>query len=285
MTSERPRPLPIATRVARVSRLSASLVRVVLHGDALARFGPPTEADAYVKVLFLHPDGDYPRPVDPARIKAEMAPDYWPRLRTYTVRTFDAERRELTLDFVVHGDAGVAGPWAAAAQPGDEVFILGPGGGYSPRPAAAWHLLVGDESALPAIAVALERIPDGADVRALIEVHSAGDEIELVAPEGVAVTWLYRGDGAVGSRLVDAVSQWEPPVGDGQAFVHGEAGMVKEIRRYLRTERGIPLDQLSISGYWRQGADDEKWRAIKREWNRQVDEAERSAVRGSSRLS
>jgi NADPH-dependent ferric siderophore reductase len=277
MTSERPRPLPIATRVARVSTLSANLVRIVVQGEELARFGPPTEADAYVKVLFLHPDADYPRPIDPARIKAEMAPNFWPRLRTYTVRTFDAERLELTIDFVVHGDAGLAGPWAAAAKPGDEVFILGPGGGYSPRPSASWHLLVGDESALPAIAVALERISDGVGVQALIEVHGTEDEIELTAPDGATVTWLHRGDGAVGSQLVEAVRQWEPASGEGQAFVHGEAGMVKEIRRHLRTERQIPLDQLSISGYWRQGADDEKWREIKREWNREVEDAERSA--------
>lgn len=273
MTSQRPRPLPVQTQVVSVTRLSATLVRVVVSGADLARFGEPAEADAYVKILFLHPDGDYARPIDPTRIREEMAPQFWPRPRTYTVRAFDRDRLELTLDIVVHGDVGVAGPWAAAAQPGDEVLILGPGGGYSPQPDSDWHLLAGDDSALPAIAVALERIPAGCAVTAFVEVHGPEDEIELAGP----VTWLHRGDAEVGSLLVGAVRRWESPAGAGQAFVHGEAAAVKQIRRHLRTELGLPLEQLSISGYWRQGVDDEKWREIKREWNREVDESERSA--------
>jgi NADPH-dependent ferric siderophore reductase len=255
-------------------------VRVVVAGDDLARFADPVEADSYVKVLFLHPDGDYPRPIDPARIRAEFESHLWPRPRTYTVRRFDRDRLELTLDFVVHGTAGLAGPWAAAAAVGDEVLISGPGGGYSPDPAAGWHLLAGDESALPAISAALERMPDGAAVDAFIEVHGPADELAELAAFAERITWLHRGTGAVGSRLVDAVRAWSPPAGaaaDGQAFVHGEAAMVKELRRHLRVDRGLPLDRLSISGYWRAGVDDEGWRAVKRDWNREVDEAEKAA--------
>jgi NADPH-dependent ferric siderophore reductase len=276
--SQRPRPLPISTTVARVERLTPGLVRVVVHGPELERFGDPVDADAYVKVVFLHPDGDYPRPIDPARIRAEMAEHLWPRMRTYTVRAFDRERGELTLDFVVHGDSGLAGPWAAAAQPGDEVLLLGPGGGYSPRPDAAWHLLAGDESALPAIAVALERMPEDAVVTAFIEVEGPEDEIELASPAGGRVTWLHRTDGEVGSLLVEAVRSWSQPDGEGHAFVHGEAGFVKTVRRHLRIDRQIPLDQLSVSGYWRTGVEDEKWRELKREWNRAVEESEAGAA-------
>jgi NADPH-dependent ferric siderophore reductase len=253
MSTPRNRPAPIETTVKRVARLSPSLVRVVLGGDDLAGFGDPIATDSYVKLVF----GE--------------------RRRTYTVRAFDRARLELTIDVVVHGTSGVAGPWAAAAKPGDIALVQGPGGGYSPDPDAAWHLLVGDASALPAIAVALERMPAGRTVQVFIEVEGPSDEVELAAPAGAQITWLHGGHDTPGGRLVQAVEAWIQPDGTGQAFVHGEAAAVKAIRRHLRVERGLPLEQLSISGYWRAGADDEKWRAIKRDWNREVDESERAA--------
>ncbi|GAB2457992.1 siderophore-interacting protein [Jatrophihabitans fulvus] len=246
---------PFVTHVVRTERLSASLVRVVTAGEALAGFAPEF-ADAYVKIVFPS-DGD-----------GQV------RTRTYTVRHFDADARELTLDFVVHGDKGLAGPWAAAAQPGDELRLLGPGGGYRPSAGADWHALAGDESALPAIAAALEHLPAGAPGRVWIEVHGPADEIALPEVPGVEVAWLHRGSGAVGSRLVEAVTSWAPPAGTGHWFVHGEAAAVRDIRRHLRVGLGLPMAQLSISGYWRAGADDEAWRAVKREWNQAVEAAE-----------
>ncbi|SHG49856.1 NADPH-dependent ferric siderophore reductase, contains FAD-binding and SIP domains [Jatrophihabitans endophyticus] len=258
------RPTPKTVTVLRTQRLSESLVRLVVGGDSLADFDP-IHADSYVKVCF---DGGTENADGAGR----------PRMRTYTVRTFDPAARELTLDFVVHGDSGLAGPWAAAAQVGDEVRLLGPGGGYSPSAEADWHLLAGDESALPAIAAALERLPEGAVAHAFVEVHGPGDEIELATGAGTTVSWLHRGTGAVGSRLVEAVTEWEPPAGEGQWFVHGEAGVVKALRRYLRLELGVPMSQLSISGYWRLGVDDEGWRAVKREWNQELEDAERAVA-------
>ena len=105
-------------------------------------------------------------------------------MRSCTVRAFDAAVLELTLDFVVHGDAGVAGPWAATAAPGTEVLLLGPGGGYAPDPAATHHLLAGDESALPAIAVALERLPDHARGQVVVEVPGPGTRCPSPPPPG-----------------------------------------------------------------------------------------------------
>jgi NADPH-dependent ferric siderophore reductase len=263
----------MSTQVQSVTRLSASMIRVVVHGPELARFADPEQADSYVKVVFLVPGVTYPRPIDPNRIRAELPAEQWPAVRTYTVRAFDRARLELTLDFVIHGTAGVAGPWATGAAVGDEVLIMGPGGGYSPQPEASWHLLVGDEAALPAIAVALERIPASTPVSALVEVHGREDEIDLARP----VTWLHRGDGGVGELLTDAVRNWTRPAGEGQAFVHGEAGWVRDVRRHLRVDRELPLGALSISGYWRVGVDDEGWRATKREWNAEIEAGERTA--------
>ena len=252
------------------------MVRVVVGGQALHTFGEPVHADSYVKLMFLDQGVEYPRPIDVEQIRATMPQRHWPRLRTYTVRFFDRATAEMTIDFVVHGDQGLAGPWAANAQPGDELLMLGPGGGYSPDSAAGWHLMVGDESAIPAIASALERTEPETPVHAFIEVYGPADRLRL--PRSDDISWIHRGLRPIGQALVDAVSAFDFPSDEVDAFVHGEAGFVKQLRRLLRVDRGIPLDRLSISGYWRLGADDEAWRSVKREWNEQMDQEEAAAA-------
>lgn len=280
MPEPRRRRTAMAATVLRTERLSASLVRVVVGGPGLDTFEPSPCADSYVKAVFVHEDAPRPFPltddgrVDLETIAESLPREHAPRLRSYTVRAFDEASRELTLDFVVHGAAGIAGPWAAAAQPGDELLLVGPGGGYQPDASAGWHLLAGDLSAVPAIAVALERLPDDAVGHAVVEVHDARDEIELPRPSGIELTWVHQGDQRPGAPLVDAVRSL-PWLGDDvQGFVHGEAAAVRDIRRYLRIERGLGLDQLSVSGYWRLGHDDEGWRASKREWNAAIEHSE-----------
>ncbi|SOD72463.1 NADPH-dependent ferric siderophore reductase [Jatrophihabitans sp. GAS493] len=267
--SSQPR-IPYRATVQRVQELTPSMVRVVVGGADLARFAEKYDGseatDAYVKVVFLTPGVTYPQPLDLATVRTALPREHQPRLRTYTVRAFDRVALELTLDFVVHGDSGLAGPWAAQAAVGDELLLLGPGGGYRPDADADWYLFVGDESAIPAIAVAAERLPDGARAQILIEVHDAADEVAINTTADV--TWLHRGDAPVGSRVVDEVNALTFPTGRVDAFVHGEAGFVKQLRRLLLNERGVAREQLSISGYWRLGSDDEAWRAAKAEWAR-----------------
>ncbi|MFF4185932.1 siderophore-interacting protein [Streptomyces sp. NPDC001691] len=258
-------------RVVRTERITPHMVRLVLGGESLTGFRVGEYTDHYIKLLFPAAGVTYPEPFDMERIRAEFPREQWPSTRAYTVRDWDEALGELTVDFVVHGDEGLAGPWAAGVQVGETVRFLGPGGGYAPDPAADWHLLAGDESALPAIAAAVERMPAGAVVHAFVEVAGPEEEQKIDAPDGVTVTWLHRGDAAVGSRLVDAVKDLEFPAGDVHAFVHGEAGFVKELRRLLRVERNVPRERLSISGYWRLGQDDDGWRAMKRDWNEQVE--------------
>jgi NADPH-dependent ferric siderophore reductase len=272
---ERGGPAHIGT-VLRTEQLSPHMVRVIFGGDGLARFATRGLTDHYVKLLFLAPGVDYPEPFEMRRIREEFPREQWPTTRTYTVRTWDEQTRELAIDFVVHGDEGLAGPWAAHAQPGDELHFIGPGGDYAPDPEADWHLLAGDESALPAIAAALEALPGHALAHVFVEVADAAEQQKLDAPAGATVTWLHRGASAVGERLVDAVSGFEFPDGTPHVFVHGEAGFVKALRRLLRVERALPLDRLSISGYWRLGHDEDGWQSSKREWNAQV-EAEQEA--------
>ncbi|MFC5246831.1 siderophore-interacting protein [Streptomyces nigrescens] len=285
MAAERPsrkKPAAHRARVQRTEQLTPHMVRVVLGGEGLAEFEAGEYSDHYVKLVFPQPGVQYPEPFDIAQIRAEFPRDQWPSTRTYTVRTWDAATRELTVDFVVHGDEGLAGPWAAAAQPGEEIFLLGPGGAYVPEAAADWHLLAGDESALPAIAASLARMPAGVPVHAFIEVAGPEERQELDAPAGAEISWLYRGGAPVGRELVAAVRALDFPSGRVQAFVHGEAGFVKELRRLLRVEREIPREALSISGYWRKGHDEDGWQASKRDWNQQVEAEQEPATAAAS---
>jgi NADPH-dependent ferric siderophore reductase len=262
--------------VLRTKQLSPTLTRVVFGGAGLRSFWASASTDSYVKLTFLRPGVDYPQPLDLATVRATLPPDQWPVVRTYTVRAWNEPAAELTVDFVVHGDSGVAGPWAAAARPGDQLLIAGPGGAYTPDPDAEFYLFVGDESALPAIAAALEQLPADARGAVLVQVPGPESAIPLVTPPGMTVTWVPATD-ALGTALVDATRaiQFGPATVD--AFVHGEAGSVKELRRLLRVDRGVPKERLSISGYWRIGATEEGWRAGKAEWNRQAEQAEIAA--------
>src|SRR5512133_2309933 len=137
----------------------------------------PEATDAYVNAAFRPAGTSYGEVFDPQSVRATHPDDAPPARRRYTVRAWDPARHRLTIDFVVHGDSGVAGPWAAGARPGDVLVFTGPSGGYRPDPAADWHLLVGDESALPAIAASLEVLPVAA--RAVVRVVCDGPDHEI----------------------------------------------------------------------------------------------------------
>ena len=248
-------------------QLSPHLVRIVAGGPGISAVEDNGRTDAYSKMLFAQPGTDLTPPYDLDALREELSPEQMPSTRTYTVRRFDLERGEIWIDFVTHGSEGVAGPWADGARPGDPVVLRGIGGGYSPDPTADWHLLAGDESAIPAIASALEAMPADAKGVALIEVGGADDELELVAPAGIEVRWLHRGDAEAGTSpvLVDAVraAEWLP--GRVQVFVHGERGAMKALRPYFTDERGIERAQLSLSPYWAYGRREDAFQAEKRE--------------------
>ncbi|HEX3590499.1 MAG TPA: siderophore-interacting protein [Pseudonocardiaceae bacterium] len=263
-------------RVSRTEWLTPHMIRVVLRGP----FVDNGFTDKYVKLMFLRPDVEYPEPIDLDEIRRDFLREQWPTTRTYTVRWADAATGEFAIDFVTHGDEGIAAPWAAAAQPGDEVIVRGPGGAYAPDPAAAWHLLVGDESAIPAIGAALEALPAGVSARAFVQVADESEVQKLASPGEVEITWLYRTDhptpAAAGEALVEQVRTLEFLPGDVQVFVHGEAGFVAGLRRHLTAERGVPREALSISGYWRRGKNEDGWQAEKAETRRQEEATNRA---------
>ncbi|NUT92366.1 MAG: siderophore-interacting protein [Saccharothrix sp.] len=248
-------------RVVRTERIAPQMIRVVFEVDGF-EVGPFT--DSYVKLQFPQADVVYPEPFDLGEIRASLPRDQWPRTRTYTVRRWDG--RELWIDFVVHGDEGIAGPWAAKAQPGDVLHFAGPGGGYTPDPHADWYLMAGDESAWPAIAAAVEALPAGAVAKVFVEVDGPEDEHDVPG-----VTWLHRDGRRRGEVLVEAVRTLEFPVGDVHVFVHGEANAVKALRGHLRQERQVSRERMSISGYWRLGADEDEWQAGKSDFNQAME--------------
>ncbi|MBO3742757.1 siderophore-interacting protein [Actinoplanes flavus] len=264
--------------VTRVEQLTPHMVRVVVGGDALTRIQAGQFTDHYIKVLFPQAGVDYPAPFDMGVIRETMPRETWPVVRTYTVRRWAPEAGEMWVDFVVHGDQGVAGPWAARARPGDPFRFMGPGGGYAPDASADWHLLAGDESAIPAIGAALERMPEGAAVRAFIEVAGPEEEQKFDCPGDAEITWLHRGGRPVGEPLVAAVRGLEFPAGQVQAFVHGEATFVRDLRRLLRVELGLPMSRLSVSGYWRRGMNEDGWQSSKAEWNAQIEREQEPAT-------
>ena len=253
------------------------MVRVVLGGNHFDTFVPSKFTDSYVKLVFVPDDVDVATLPQLLTLDsfADLPPAKKPPVRTITVRHVDVAARELTLDIVVHGEHGIAGAWAGAAQPGQPIYLMGPSGAYAPDPAADWHLLAGDESALPAIAAALEALPPDAVGKAFIEVAGPQDEIPLTAPENVAVSWVYRGGRAdlvpedrAGdfAPLIEAVTTtlWLP--GQVHVFIHGEAQTVMHnLRPYIRKERGVDAKWASISGYWRRGRTEETFRQWKKE--------------------
>jgi NADPH-dependent ferric siderophore reductase len=273
------RPVRAATigEVLRVEQLTPHMVRVVVGGAGLAGLRAGDYTDHYVKVLFPPAGVTYPEPFDVATIRETMPRETWPVVRTYTIRKWLPEAGEMWIDFVVHGDAGIAGPWAARAKPGDPFRFNGPGGGYTPDPSAGWHLLAGDESALPAISAALEAMPADAKVKAFIEVTDEAEEQKLETRANAEITWLYRGSAPTGTLLIEEVRGLEFPSPDVHVFVHGEATFVKDLRGHFRLDRALPMSQMSISGYWRRGMNEDGWQSTKREWNQRIEQEQEAA--------
>ncbi len=261
--------------VASTEPLTSHMIRIVFESGDLRGFPVGEFTDHYVKLQLPPPGASYSVPFDQVQIKESLDRDQWHRQRTYTVRDADPDAGRITIDFVTHG-SGLAGVWAENAKPGDLAQIVGPGGAYAPDPEAAWYLLAGDEAAIPAIAVALDRIPKGRPVFVVLEVEDEEEQraletsAALVVPAGAAVTWLHRNGTAhtAEPRILRVVESLEFPEGRGQAFVHGEAGMVRDVRKHLARERGVSLEDLSATGYWKYRRTEEGWREDKPEWKR-----------------
>lgn len=269
----RPRKPQLNLTVRSRELLSPSMVRVVLGIDEPERYADIVPPEKYVKLVFLRPGTEHSA-AEPGR-----APDYWqlkedlpgdrqPVTRHLTIRRYVPERHELWMDFVLHGDDGFAGPWAARAEPGDRIIALGPGGRWTPAPDAAWTLIAADDAAVPAALAVLEALPASARGEVLLEVDSPRDVQPVSAPTGMAVRWVCRSQsgGDEVPALVRAVRGAGWPAGPAgvQVFAHGEREVMKALREELFTRRRLERDQVSLSGYWARGRTEDVFQAEKR---------------------
>nr|WSX19806.1 siderophore-interacting protein [Streptomyces tubercidicus] len=263
--------------VIRTRRLSPSVVRVTFGGERLAELASGGR-DQRFKLFLPQPHQDRPvfhdtgdgwytawRAQDPAE-RAVM--------RSYTIREQRHEPREFDVDFALHGAGPGAAPpaggpasrWAAHARPGDRLTVLAPAvednGGVDFRPPSGtdWILITGDETALPAIAGILSWLSPGTQAKVWIEIAHEDDRQQLPSFADADITWLvWDGATAAGSEpVLDALRAAELPEGTPYAWIAGESGTVKAVRRHLVRERGFDRRAVKFTGYWRRGASEEE---------------------------
>lgn len=175
--------------------ITPAVRRVHFRSDDLSAFADSRFTNRYVKIVFPKPGVAYPEPLDVRALRGTIPPEDMPDVRTYTALFPDVAAGTLAIDFVVHGDAGIAGPWAARARPGDTLIVNGPGGAFRPDPEADWYLFAGDESALPAITAALDDLDADSVAHVFLQVDGPDQEPDLPLPSAGHVTFLHRSDG------------------------------------------------------------------------------------------
>jgi NADPH-dependent ferric siderophore reductase len=216
--------------VASVTRIGSSFMSVTFAGESLSDFVSGS-FDDHVKFMIEDGSGEQVR-------------------RDYTPRSFSPERRELTIEFALHGH-GHASTWAEKAAVGQRVVIGGPRGSMIIPLDYDWHLLVGDAAALPAIHRRVEELPAGARAFVIVQVEDAADERSFDSAAQIDVRWVRTS-----AELVQAVREFEPPAGEGFAWGGTESATAREVRAILADEKGLPNASLRISAYWKQGASD-----------------------------
>ncbi|MGP9606066.1 siderophore-interacting protein [Glutamicibacter sp. AOP12-B1-11] len=256
----------VVLQVVKRQQISEHLVRLTFGGPGFENFVDKPATDRYIKMLFAKPELGLLPPYDMDELRERLPGEDLPVRRTYTVRRSDAAAGTIEVDFVVHGSDGLAGPWARDAKIGDSVCFSGPGGMYEPKDEFDFHLLVGDETAIPAIAASLEAMGEGMVGQVLIEVEGAGDEVEMRAPGGVDIRWIHRGAAFTpeASTLEAVVRQYPWPGGRVQVFAHGEREVMKALRSYFYDERGVDRRDMSLSAYWAFGRAEDEFQAEKR---------------------
>ncbi|GAB3601325.1 SIP domain-containing protein [Microbacterium tumbae] len=253
--------------VVRTVDITPGMRRVTLSGEQLRSF---TSATGFAQPAFdsLGFDDDialyfpYPgqsEPVLPVQQESGLSTPRDPRplSREYTVRRWSRETGELDVDFVRHG-IGVGTTWAHRARPGDRLHFTGPTGSKAFPAEADWLLVAGDDTTIPAIARLIEELPADARAQVFVEVAEGSHRIPLRDAQelpGVEVTWLVRDGAEAGTTtlLVDAVrgaAWWD---GRPFAWVAGERTAVRDLRRHLVEDRGMPKQAIEFTGYWRRG--------------------------------
>jgi NADPH-dependent ferric siderophore reductase len=249
-----------AYRIAEVvaaDTLTPRMRRVVLASAELADFR--SEAyDDHIR-LFLPPPGS-PIPRATRGPNGLIFPPDAPRPlgRDYTPRAFDRTRNRLTVDFVLHGE-GPGSTFGERAKPGDAIGVAGPVSSMVVRGAYDWFLLIGDETALPAIGRRIEELPAGSRVIAFVEIADRHERQTFTHKADLDIRWLERnaaGPAAAATLLLDSVRAATLPEGVGFSFVACENTAARALRRHLVEERGLNADLVKAYRFWQRGAPD-----------------------------
>ncbi|MBB5856259.1 SIP domain-containing protein [Amycolatopsis umgeniensis] len=266
-TSRRLTVHPVTLReveVLGVVDLTPGMRRITLGGAQLRAFtsanGFPQPAfvslgfDDDIRLVFRSPG--HAEPVLPVQQErgVDLPRNPRPLSKAYTVRRWNAEAGEVDVDFVKHG-IGVGTTWAYRAQPGDRIHFYGPSASRALPGDADWLLAVGDDTALPAIARLVDELPEDTRARVFVEVAEDAHRLKLRELPHVEVTWLVRDGAEAGAStlLLDAVKNggwWE---GRPFAWLAGEHTSVRDLRRHLVEDRGVPKEDIDFAGYWRRG--------------------------------
>ncbi|HMR48997.1 MAG TPA: siderophore-interacting protein [Arachnia sp.] len=250
--------------VVRVKDLTPAMRRITLGGAQMRGF---TSTNGFGRPAFDSPGFDddislyfpYPgqsEPVLPVQEEAKLTYPKAPRplSRDYTVRRWDPVAGELDVDVVKHG-VGTGTTWAYRAQPGDRAYFSGPSSSKSFPTDVDWFLVAGDDTALPAISRLLDELPEDGRAQVFVEVAEDDHRPQLRELPGVEVTWLVRHGAEAGTvtLLVDAVKHADWWEGRPFAWVAGERTAVRDLRRHLVEDRGVPKQDIEFTGYWRRG--------------------------------
>ena len=236
--------------VLRVTDVTPKMRRVTLHRPDLTGF-ISLGTDDHVKLIFAT------TPEEQAALESFVpgSPSDGPKpvMRDYTPRRYDPASGELDIDFVLHGE-GPAATWAEQAKPGQFLHIAGPRGSMIVPDIFDSYLLIGDETALPAIARRLEGLPANRSALVVVEVADQGEQQVFDSQAQVDVIWIVRGE----QNLLDVTRRLEMPEGKLYAWVATESGLSRKLRRVLLDEFGLEEEFVKAAGYWRvAGADAE----------------------------
>lgn len=241
-----------AVAVRRTEALGPRMMRVVVGGPELEGFETPEPASS-VRVVIPWPGDDFELPTWTGN-EFLLADGRRPALRTFTPVALDAAANEMTFDVVRH-PGGAISSWVETAAPGDPVAVSGPGRSEVIDPDATRAIVVGDETAIPAIRQLIETTPPTIALDITIEVTTAEAELPLPERDGCTVTWATLGpDDAPGATLLPPVAAAE--IGpDDRVWAAGEAAGVQRIRKHLK-ERDVPRQHSTVRGYWKVPRDD-----------------------------
>ena len=237
-------------QVLRVEDITPRMRRITLGGPELAGF-VSLGSDDHIKLLFPQNAAEQAALESPTFTIKGDGPQ--PAMRDYTPRRFDLSIGELDIDFVLHGD-GPASTWAEQAQVGQHLHIGGPRGSMIVPDIFDSYLLIGDETALPAIGRRLEELPAGRKVLAVIEIADAAERQVLESAADVEIVWVVRGQ----DDLLDAVRNLTLPGGTLYSFVATETKLSRQVRRVLLDTHKVNEQYLKAAGYWRaEGSEEE----------------------------